>query len=241
MNFQIQSEPYSESREQGIDDLPFLEQSRINNTYKKESRQLGVAQSEEADRQRTSRVKHKTNRRWDLLGGQMHQHPRDVPEAWLSSLNALYGLLQQSDDFKNSVWWLPFICQTVLKHWLTYKPSPLHSENKPFGFLWLTSRVRPVRKAPGRSSQLLWLPSPRGPASVSLPALHTPHRPRRKVKPGGWRSANHPLRGSTYLLFPRVNEVFLEPVSVSYPELQWSTHEAESGDPGQLYTEQRNT
>lgn len=116
VNFQIQSEPYSESREQGIDDLPFLEQSRINNTYKKESRQLGVAQSEEADRQRTSRVKHKTNRRWDLLGGQMHQHPRDVPEAWLSSLNALYGLLQQSDDFKNSVWWLPFICQTVLKH-----------------------------------------------------------------------------------------------------------------------------
>lgn len=100
VNFQIQSEPYSESREQGIDNLPFLEQSRINNTYKKESRQLGVAQSEEADRQRTSRVKHKTNRRWDLLGGQMHQHPRDVPEAWLSSLNALYGLLQQSDDLK---------------------------------------------------------------------------------------------------------------------------------------------
>lgn len=57
MNFQIQSEPYSESREQGIDGLPFLEQSGINNTYKKESRQLAVAQSEEADRQRTSRVK----------------------------------------------------------------------------------------------------------------------------------------------------------------------------------------
>lgn len=75
MNFWIQSEPCSESREQGIDVLLFLEQSGINNTYKKESRQLGVAQSEEADRQRT----------WDLLGGQMHKHPPDVPEAWLSS------------------------------------------------------------------------------------------------------------------------------------------------------------
>lgn len=170
MNFRIQSEPYSESREQGIDVLPFLEQSGINNMYKKESRQLGVAQSEEADRHRTSRVKHKTNRRWDLLGGQMHQHPRDIPEAWLNSLNALYGLLQQSDDFKNSVWWLPFICQTVLKHWLTYKLSPLHSENKPFGFLWLTSWVRPVRKAPGRSSQLLSMaPIPQG-TSLSLPS-----------------------------------------------------------------------
>lgn len=240
MNFQIQSEPYSESREQGIDDLPFLEQSRINNTYKKES--AARCGSVRGSRQ-TVNVSCKTQDKPEVGSARRANAPtpRDVPEAWLSSLNALYGLLQQSDDFKNSVWWLPFICQTVLKHWLTYKPSPLHSENKPFGFLWLTSRVRPVRKAPGWSSQPLWLRSPRGPASVSLPALHTPHRPRRKVKPGGWRSANNPLRGSTYLLFPRVNEVFLEPVSVSYPELQWSTHEAESGDPGQLYTEQRNT
>lgn len=173
MNFQIQSEPYSESREQGIDDLPFLEQSRINNTYKKESRQLGVAQSEEADRQRTSRVKHKTNRRWDLLGGQMHQHPRDVPEAWLSSLNALYGLLQQSDDFKNSVWWLPFICQTVLKHWLTYKPSPLHSENKPFGFLWLTSGWDQSGKhLDGAASCYGSLPPGDQPQSPFLPCIH---------------------------------------------------------------------
>lgn len=60
---------------QGTGILPFLEQSGINNTHKKESRQLGVAQSEEADRQRTSRVKHKTNRTWDLLGGQIYKHP----------------------------------------------------------------------------------------------------------------------------------------------------------------------